>query len=260
MAVPPADAAVPVLGGLPDGLRQELLDEFNKIERNYREAKWEPAELDAGRLCEVVYCIVRGHVDGSFPAQASKPPKMDAACSYLQNLPAADWPRSIRLHIPRVILALYGIRNDRDAGHVGAEVDSNEMDAALALAMSKWLVAELVRIFHQVDTATAAAYVNSLIQRESQAVWNVAGRKRALKPGLSMKDKTLLFLHSTPHPVTARELFKWTDHSNWTVYGAYVLAPLEAENLLWWERETDLVHLSPLGVRYAEARLPSWMP
>lgn len=91
-------------------------------------------------------------------------------------------------------------------------------------------------------------------------MWNVAGRKRALKPGLSMRDRTLLFLHSTPHPVPARDLFKWTDYSNWSVYGTLVVGPLEDENLLWWDHATDLVHLSPLGVRYAEERLPAWMP
>ena len=44
------------------------MKEFNKILRNFRERRWEPAELDGGKLCEIVYSILRGHVDGSFPA------------------------------------------------------------------------------------------------------------------------------------------------------------------------------------------------
>jgi hypothetical protein len=52
---PGASGAPPaVLGGLPEVLRRELIDELNKIERHYREGRWEPAELDGGRLAEVV--------------------------------------------------------------------------------------------------------------------------------------------------------------------------------------------------------------
>ena len=50
--------------GLPDGLREELLEAFDKILRNFRERRWEPAELNGGKLSEVVYCFIRGFADG----------------------------------------------------------------------------------------------------------------------------------------------------------------------------------------------------
>jgi len=44
-------------------MRSELLADFAKITRNYRERRWETAELDGGRLCEVVCTILeRLHV------------------------------------------------------------------------------------------------------------------------------------------------------------------------------------------------------
>jgi hypothetical protein len=59
------------------GLRTELLQEFGKITRNYRENRWEAAELNGGRFCEIVYTILDGYLDGHrYAAAASKPKDM----------------------------------------------------------------------------------------------------------------------------------------------------------------------------------------
>lgn len=247
-----------ILGGLPATLREELIDEFNKIERYFREGRWEPAELDGGRLCEIVYSIVRGHIDGSMPARASKPRDMVTACRELEKLPSSAGPRSIRVQIPRLLLGLYEIRNNRDVGHVGAEVSSNHMDASLVLATAKWLVAELVRIFHQVDTATAASFVDALVERETPIVWKIEGRKRVLNPKLSMKKRMLLLLHATPTAVQEHELCEWSEHPTLSVFRRDVLRPAHAAKLIEYDSRTHLVHLSPLGGRYVEANLADW--
>src|SRR6266516_699533 len=143
------------LAGIPPALRDELLAAFNEIARNYRERKWEPSELNGGKLCEVVYTILRGHVDEVFPARASKPANMVDACRALEKADAAKFPRSVRIQIPRMLLGLYEVRNNRGVGHVGGDVDPNCMDASIVLATAKWLLAELVRVFHGVDTSEA---------------------------------------------------------------------------------------------------------
>ena len=72
------------LQNIPDGLREPLLAAFNEIVGNFREGRWEPSELNGGKLCEVVYTIVRGFVDGTFPAKPSKPKNMVDACKTLE--------------------------------------------------------------------------------------------------------------------------------------------------------------------------------
>ena len=69
-----------VLGVLPPQLRAELLDSFNNIAKNYRERRWEPSELNGGKLSEVAYSIIKGHIDGSYPKRATKPRNMVDAC------------------------------------------------------------------------------------------------------------------------------------------------------------------------------------
>ena len=131
-----------VLDTLPEGLRKELLDAFNQIVKNFRERRWEPSELNGGKLCEVVYTILKGYGDGKYPAKAAKPKNMVLACQKLET-EAAGAPRSIRIHIPRMPIALYEIRNNRNVGHVGGDVDPNHMDAVCVLQMAKWIMAEL---------------------------------------------------------------------------------------------------------------------
>ena len=100
-----SSTAPPILGGIPDGLRNELLAAFSEIERNYRERRWEPSELNGGKLCEIVYTILRGVVDGHYPTHASKPGNMVDACRDLEKADGKKFSRSVRVQIPRVLLA-----------------------------------------------------------------------------------------------------------------------------------------------------------
>lgn len=254
-----ATSPSPILGGLPPRLRKELIDELNKIERHYREGRWEPAELDGGRLTEVVYSIVKGHLDRKMPAAAHKLKQMVQEIQKLEQYPAAAGPRSMRVLIPRVLLSVLDIRNERDVGHVGGEVPSNHMDATYVLGAAKWLVAELVRIFHQVDVATATAFVDALIERDTPSVWEVVpGTKRVLNAKMPVRDKVLLLLHSTPGPVPDADLRDWCEYTNAARFRSAILGGLHNDKFVDYERNTGLVRLSWLGARYVEARLPAW--
>ncbi len=170
------------------------MEEFNKILRNFRERRWEPTELNGGKLCEIVYSILVGHMDGSFPVSPSKPRNMYDACKRLEQV--VGFPRSIRIQIPRMLIALYEIRNSRGVGHVGGDVDPNEQDGTVVVAMAQWIMAELVRVFHKVDSDTAAAAVETLVQRTAPLIWEVNGSLRVLNPSLSARDKSLAVLYS----------------------------------------------------------------
>lgn len=253
--VAPTTRSAPVLGGLPAGLRRELVEELNKIERNYREGRWEATELDGGRLCEIVYSIVKGHLSESMPPRASKPPNMVKAILGLEHYPATAGPRSMRVTIPRVLLGILDIRNDRDVGHVGGDVSSNHMDATLVVTNAKWLVAELIRIFHKVDTLAATNFVEALIERETAAVWPVANVKRVIAPSMAAADQVLVLLHATPGPVPAATLKNWTEYANPTRFREKVLQGLHDDKLVHYDRGTGLVHLSPRGIEQVERRI-----
>jgi len=62
-------------------------------------------------------------------------------------------PRSFQILIPRLLPALYEIRNNRGVGHVGGDVDPNYMDATMVVGAVKWIMGELTRVFHSVSVA-----------------------------------------------------------------------------------------------------------
>lgn len=238
---------------LPAQLRADLLDAFEKIIRNFAEGRWEPAELNGGKLCEAAYSICKGVADGSLPARAQKPKNMIGACKVLEQ--ATQAPRSIRIQIPRMIVALYEVRNNRNVGHVGGDVDPNHMDAICVLQMSKWIVAELVRVLHQLPVDDAAELVDALVEREVPLVWKVGDKKRVLDPEMSMKDKTLLLLHGSAGAVAVADLISWTEHSNPTVYRRDVLRRAHKATLIEYDADAKTAVISPVGVAYVEANL-----
>lgn len=246
--------ATEALGNLPESLRNELLKAFNKIVTNFREGKWEPSELNGGKLCEVVYSVLNGHVTGTFPQKSTKPRNMVDACNSLASSPAI-LPRSVRIQIPRMLITLYEVRNNRGVGHVGGDVDPNHMDATVVLYCSKWILAELVRVFHDLSTEEATKVVESLVEKEIPIIWEVNKKKRVLREGLSMKEKTLLLLYSENGPLSEGELISWLEHSNMAVYRRDVIIPGHKKRMWEYNKTSKKIILSPLGIEHVEKNL-----
>lgn len=242
----------PLLAAIPTTLRDDLLNAFNEVVRNYRERRWEPSELNGGKLCEATYTILRGHIDGSFPARASKPTNMVDACRALEQADSTRFSRAVRIQIPRMIMALYEVRNNRGVGHAGGDVNPNCMDASVVLALSKWLVAELIRVFHSVDTSVAESAVEQVTERTLPLIWKVGSELRVLSPGKSMKDKALLLLYHAADWVDEKTLCGWVEHSNPAAFRRDVLSRAHKDKLLEYDRSGSRVLISPLGIRYVE--------
>jgi hypothetical protein len=246
----PADA----FSVLPTTLRDDLLSAFNEIVKNYRERRWEPSELNGGKLCEAVYTVCKGWLDGGqYPARAGKPGRFPETCWAMkdtyQQVPDSH---SARILIPRMMLGLYDIRNNRGVGHAGGDVDPNHMDATAVLYTAKWLVAELVRLLHTLTTEEAAVIVDGLIQREVAWVWAHEGKKRVLRTGMTWKQQTLVLMLTEPGDVSEAELFSWLEHPRLASLRKDVLQPLHKERLVEYDAATRTVRLLPPGVEAAE--------
>jgi hypothetical protein len=245
------DISSSFLPGLPETLREELTSTFNGVLENYSREKWEPAELNAGKFCEVVYTIIKGYVDGRYPAKAQKPRSMVDACRGLEQAPNSI-PRSIRIQIPRLLLSLYEIRNNRNVGHVGGDVNPNQMDSKIVLYMTKWIVAELVRVFHNVDIGSASEKIKLIIDRINPEIWQVDNNFRVLNNNLTMKEKTLLILYHKNGKVDESLLVRSIEPSNPSVYRRDVLWKCHKSRLLEYNPTNKTAELSPLGCRYVE--------
>jgi hypothetical protein len=248
--------AAKALGGLPVCLRNELMEEYRKITVNYRELRWETAELNGGRFCEIVYSILDGFLSGgAYPDKAKKPPRFNQACVQLESRDA-KYPDSARLTIPRVLVGLYDMRNRRGVGHVGGEVDANHMDATYVLHSAQWVMAELVRIFHSTSTLDAGKIADSLVDRTLPVVWNSGNNRRILDTTLSVSDATLLLLYSELDGVSDKSLASDLEQDRLDNYRR-VLRRLHSQRLVEYDKERKMVIISPLGNKRVEDNLLS---
>jgi len=239
------------LAHLPAGLRDELLTEYEKIVANYRERRWEASELDGGRFAEVAYTILDGYLKGQiYASTAAKPSNFEQSCRNLANS-NGSFPKSARVTVPRVLVALYDIRNNRGVGHVGGDVSANHMDAEFVLHSAQWVMAEFVRLFHGVDIATATATVDILVDRVTPFIWQVGTIKRVLIQDLSLADQTLLLLYSSAAALTDRTLAEYLEQDRLANYRR-VLQRLHSDRQVEYQQLAGTVVLSPLGTTRAE--------
>ena len=240
------------LANIPLQLREPLIREFLACLDAWRLRHWETVGLKAGKVCEITYSILSGYIAGTFPRRPSKPSNMVAACTALEQAPAASFSRSVRIQIPRVLIAVYELRNNRAIGHVGGEIDPNFMDAEFFQRSVKWIVAELVRIFHGATTVDAQRVVENISERSMPAIWSDGDKIRVLRPGLSYPEKTLIVSYFLGEPQDYRVLCRAVEYSNPTSYKKYVLLPLHKDALIDFDVPSGLVRLLPPGLWKAE--------
>lgn len=237
------------LNSIPEGLRKPLLTEYQRIIQNYLERNWIASELSGGRFAEVVYSILVGYATGSFPAKPNKPADMVAACKKLEAYTGV--PRSFRILIPRLLPVLYEVRNNRDVGHVGGEVNSNFMDASAVVAMVKWTLAELIRVFHNLGTAEAQELTDTLSERTIPVLWKHNKVVRVLNNKLSWRDQILLIASDAKSAVEFSALMIFLDCKD-KAYLKRILRKLHDERLIEFDAATVETKITPKGSHAAE--------
>ena len=247
-----------VLAAIPPGLRDPLLRSYQEIGENFAERRWEPSELNGGKFCEVVYTIIAGTLKDSYASKPSKPSNMAKACRDLENTsadPNRVGDRSLRILIPRVLVALYDIRSNRGVGHAGGDVNPNFMDATVVYGMASWTLAELVWVFHGISTQEAQEIADVLVERKLALVWDTGQGKRVQDPKMDKGDQALLLLHSKPGWVNEDDLFEWVEYSTKSMFRKNILKDYHKERLLEYDTKAQKARISPLGSKHVEEEI-----
>jgi hypothetical protein len=246
-----------ILPTIPADILVRLEQTYSEIKHHFRSSRWEPSELNGGKFCEVVIRLLEWHTSSpqTYTPFGTQIRDFGQATRRFETL--TTFPDSVRFHIPKLLNALYTLRNKRGVGHTGGDVDPNHMDATLVVATTDWMMAEIVRIFHAISTHEAQAIVESLIVKQLQVVWEVDGKHRVLDASLSYTDKALLLLYKHhPKPVNEGDLISWTEHSNASTFRRDVLKRCHRRKLIEYDAAKKQVFLSPLGVTHVENTIP----
>ena len=240
---------------LPTELVSPLIDAYREVKENYYLGRHEPAELNAGKLCEVLFRILE-HECGNIPTPLGVSIRpFDARCRAFESKTQAN--ESIRFHLPRLAIAIYDIRNKRGVGHVGGDVNPNFADATLVSTVADWVMAELIRLHYHCTLNEAQHWVSGLVQRKILLVYEIDGNKRVLNPTLSHTNRTLLILASEfPQGLSESTLFSWTEHSNSAVFRRDILRPLHKKKFI--EYQLDKCTILPPGLSFVEENYAEW--
>jgi len=250
---PILDAA---LASVSKTFRSRIIQSYLDLKRNCMEARYDVAGLAAGKFCEAVLRLLQDVITGSSTPFGKKIGNFADECRHLITSPASSASESERIIVPRALVFLYTMRNKRGIGHVGGDVDANQIDTAVMARSADWILCELIRIHHGLPLEEAQDLVDSISIRQLPTVWEIAGKKRVLKTGVKASDQLLLLLYSSPNSaVLVEDLCEWIEYAKPTRFKSDVVRRLHKRRLVEHDKETESVTLSPVGAKYVEDKL-----
>jgi hypothetical protein len=145
---------------------QSMVDEFRK-------GQWGDTSAKGGKFIEAVMKAMWVCAGETVPK--GKLYKAGAIIDQIKNKATA--PERIRLTIPRACQFAYEIASNRGARHDADEIDENEMDATVVMAICAWILSEMVSFAQKgLDLAEAKAIVEGLMRREFPFTEEIEGR------------------------------------------------------------------------------------
>ncbi|GAB4062531.1 hypothetical protein GCM10028777_02570 [Angustibacter speluncae] len=244
------------LGGVPAAYRKRLANAHTKMKVAHRAHEYDSCGVQAGKICETLIRYLQHELIGSATPFGTSLSNFSDLCKSMERVPRTAGPEEFRVLIPRALNFVYTMRNKRGMGHEGEEVDPHEADASAVVALANWCVAELIRVTSTLPMEDAQRVVDALAERELPVVWSGAGRKRVLDPQMSRKDQVLTLLYSEPDEATpVEDLCAWVEAPRLDNFKTRVIAPMHAQRIVEYDRETETVMLLPPGIAAAETLL-----
>lgn len=180
-----------ISSGIPAELVKELIEAFTETKRRFYRDDLRPSEIEGARFSEAAFRILQWATTQKYTPLGKTLPSVDSLINTLINVSASD---SIRIHIPRTLRLIYDVRNKRDVAHLGDCIDPNKQDATMVVRNMEWVLAELVRIYHNVSPTESLGIIVDLVSKDVPLIQEFDGFPRVLKH-LKASDHSLVLLY-----------------------------------------------------------------
>ena len=216
-----------------------MLREFQELNDRVYISDFRPSELSGARFSEAAIRVCQHICKPPYTPIGKTLPGLDKLLPVLESSGGAP---SFRIHVPRAVKLIYDFRSKRDVAHLGKGVSPNFADASLVLGCASWILAEMVRIGHKTDIATAQAMVDGIVERRTPLLWNEGDVTRVLDPKLLFPHQVLLVLNRfAPERIGDRKLFDWIEYSAFSDFKSKVLRPLHQKALIDYRNEAAVI-------------------
>ena len=176
-------------------LVRELLAAHAEAKRNFYLGGLRLAAVEGGRFCEAAFRLLQLIVEGQFTPLNRTLPSVDTLVTKFSNVDSQRFSDSLRLHIPRSLRLVYDVRNKRDAAHLADGINPNVQDATLVIGIIDWVLAEFLRLYHNISADEASLLVDEIVQRAAPVVQDFDGVLKVLNPRLQAAQVSLVLLY-----------------------------------------------------------------
>jgi hypothetical protein len=192
---------------VPDDLIERLVESSSDAIDHYISGRMRPSELSGGDFAEATARILQFMLTGSFTPLGRPLPRFDTLMASFVN---ESGDEALRIHIPRLLTAIYTVRNRRGVGHLPGAISANRGDAELLMTSVKWILAEFLRLFHVGSHEAAQRLVDRLAVRTIPVVEDFEGTLRiVVTQHLSIPDSVLILLRAAGGEVQQADLLSW---------------------------------------------------
>jgi hypothetical protein len=181
-----------VAAGIPQELVDELVEAFAEAKRRFYRDDLRPSEIEGARFSEAVFRILEWATTQKYTPLGDTLPKVPTLMGRLEQATGA--PDTVRFHIPRTLRLIYDVRNKRDVAHLGDGIDPNQQDATMVVRNMEWVLAEMVRLYHNVSAKEAHGIIVDLVSKDVPLIQEFEGFPRVLKQ-LKASDHFLVLLY-----------------------------------------------------------------
>lgn len=238
---------------IPASFRNRIVKEYLNVKIRFRKGDFDSSGLSCGKFCEENLRMLQHTLTGTHVGFAEEIRNFQGEIIKLEKVDKVVGNNSLRVIIPRALAFLYTLRNKRNIGHSGGEVEANQIDSLTIGKISDWVICELIRIFHDKSLEEAQQIVDFISSREIPVIWEVNGKKRVLKENSSAKEKVMLLTYSQEEQgVFFEDLISWVEYQNKTDFKSKVLNPLHREGMIEFDKELNMIFLSPKGSKKVE--------
>lgn len=236
------------LKNIPANLQDQLVIEFQEIKRKYTLEDWGSSELSAGRFAEVVLRIFQYLIgDNITPFGGEiKPSEKEKLINKVINSSFID--EHIRQKVASLTRMLLDFRNNRDAAHIGG-FDASNMDAFFTLSCTKWILAELIRVYGDYTMKESEKIISEITIKELPAICEINGEQFIAKNKLSSEEEILILLYKNSSGIDYNFIFLKTKDSNQSRFKRR-LTLMQSKKLI--AKSSDKYYLMPLGIKLIE--------
>lgn len=237
----------------PPELVVPMLTSYENALLEFKMGRWQYSGNEIGQFIEVARRIVEYQLDGKYTSLADKLTVFSEKVLATYEAHSSSIPETYRIVIPRILYAMYCLRNKRGMIHK-SHIDPNKMDASVLLGNTKWVLAEFFRQASTLSFEETEAAIDNIMCRETSVVWDTGGALRILDTKMTTRDKVLCLLYIKDGQ-SESELKNNIEYKNSTHFRE-ILRALHSEKLIEFSSEKCI--LSPIGIQKAETLLNSY--